>query len=45
MNDIQIIKAPKYIIYDGNLYELINTNVCHVWDYDEAINIAKQEQK
>lgn len=44
MSDIQAIKTPKYIVYDGNLYELIDTNIRHVLDYDEAINIAKQEQ-
>lgn len=44
MSDIQIIKTPKYIVYDGSLYELIDTNVIHVLDYDEAIDIAKQEQ-
>lgn len=44
MSDIQVIKPPKYIVYDGNLYELKEANVVHVLDYDEAINIAKQEQ-
>lgn len=43
MNDIQVIKPPKYIVYDGNLYELKETNVVHVLDYDEALNIAKRE--
>ena len=43
MDDIQIIKTPKYIVYNGNLYELIDTDVPHVMDYDEAVNLAKQE--
>lgn len=45
MSDIQVIKPPKYIVYDGNLYELKEANVVHVLDYEEAINIAKLEQK
>ena len=43
MDDIQIIKTPKYIVYNGNLYELIDTDVPHVMDYDEAVNLVKQE--
>lgn len=44
MSDIQIIKPPKYIVYDGNLYELIDTNVPHVLDYDEAIDMTKRSR-
>ena len=42
MSDIQVIKAPKYIIYNGNLYELKEADVIHVLDYDEALNIVKE---
>lgn len=45
MSDIQVIKPPKYIVYNGNLYELKETNVVHVLDYDEAIKMTKFEQK
>ena len=45
MSDIQVIKPPKYIVYDGNLYELKEANVIHVLDYEEAINIVNKEQK
>lgn len=43
MDDIQIIKTPKYIVYKGNLYELIDADVPLVLDYDEAVNLVKQE--
>lgn len=45
MEDIQVVKAPKYIVYDGNLYELKETNVIHVLDYEEAVKMLKKEQK
>ena len=44
MDDIQIIKTPKYIVYNGNLYELVDTNVPHVMDYDEALDIVRRDQ-
>ncbi len=44
MCDIQVIKPPKYIVYDGNLYELKETNVVHVVDYEEALKMRRLEQ-
>ena len=44
MDDIQIIKTPRYIVYNGNLYELIDTDVPHVMDYDEALDIVRKDQ-